>query len=363
MSNHSFFMPTKIFIGSPVNFKNEFIGLGNHAFIVTGKSSAKNGSLSDVLNLLNELNINHTIFDEVEENPTLENVNAAAKAGEGKACDFVIAIGGGSPMDASKAIAILLANTDKRCEDLFGLQSISSLPIVAIPTTAGTGSETTPFAVLTHHEKKTKISIPIPVFATKTFLCADYMEGMPDNVTLSTAVDVISHVIEGYLATNANVITDMLVEPTVKLFAQCIPALTSRKFTKEIREKLIVASTMAGMIIAQTKTTLPHQLGYALTYYKGLPHGFACGVFMHEFLKLNKNEQKVNNVINWLGFNNLTEVKAFFDDVITSKPKVTLEEVDEYVSVLMEMPSRLANYPFGVTDKELVEMYVGSLGV
>lgn len=163
-----FFMPTKVLMGKGVvlNNSNLLKKFGNKALIVTGRySSKKNGSLDDVVSALKKENMDYIIFDEIEENPSVESVAKAAQLGKNENVDFIIGIGGGSPLDASKAIGVMIKNKDLTSETLFSSEVLESIDIVCVPTTAGTGSETTQYAIITDHKNKTKRNLGQSIFA------------------------------------------------------------------------------------------------------------------------------------------------------------------------------------------------------
>lgn len=156
--NLGFYMPTKVIVGKDcVRENSDVFKIGKKALIVTGKKSAKlSGALDDVKYALEKNNIEYVIFDKVMSNPTVECVYDGAETAMEEEVDFVIAIGGGSPMDSAKAIA-LLAVSDIERKNLFdGNIGNKALPMIHIPTTAGTGSEVTPYAILTNHENRQK---------------------------------------------------------------------------------------------------------------------------------------------------------------------------------------------------------------
>lgn len=231
MQEFQYLMPTKILFGQGVIKKNAslFKEYGKKALIVTGKHSAKkNGSLDDILEVLKRNGIAYSIFDEIEENPSLETVEKGADFGKKEKIDFIIAIGGGSPLDAAKAINLLIANEDSSKEDLYILKPMKTLPGIAVPTTAGTGSETTPYAILTNHQKKTKINIVHKVFFDLALLDPEYMMAMPEAITINTALDALSHLVEGYLTVKANLFSDIWAEKGLNLFSECMDALKKR---------------------------------------------------------------------------------------------------------------------------------------
>ena len=204
------YMPTKVFFGSGCVSENgaELKALGSRAMIVTGKHSSRiNGSLAAVEQALQANGQTYVIFDEIEENPSVETVAVAAGIAVKEQVDFFVAVGGGSPMDASKAISLLAANPsaiDHAEERLYHPEPMQGYPVAAVPTTSGTGSEVTPYAILTRHDLHTKQSIAHKWFADLAFVDAGYLKTSSYENMVSTCVDALAHLIESYLNTNAN---------------------------------------------------------------------------------------------------------------------------------------------------------------
>ncbi len=174
-----YYMPVKVYDEPECvrNHAEEISSLGSHALIVTGRRSAfSNGSFDDISAILKERGIRFEVFSEVEENPSVETVFLAKDRFGSENIDFVIGLGGGSPMDAAKAIALVLLHDDYRPKDLYDTKKEStSLPLVCIPTTCGTGSEVTGVSVLTRHDKKTKISMVHKVFPAIALIDGKYL--------------------------------------------------------------------------------------------------------------------------------------------------------------------------------------------
>ncbi|MCY6483417.1 iron-containing alcohol dehydrogenase family protein [Clostridium aestuarii] len=364
MKDFRYFMPTEIFYGKNiVKNKAELIeSFGKRAFVITGKSSSKkNGSLEDVINVLKEKNVDYYIFDEVEENPSLETVEKAAQIGREKDVDYIIGIGGGSPIDTSKAVGIMLKNKEAEIENLFTEPKLESIPIIAIPTTAGTGTEVTPYAIFTDHRVKTKRNFYQKVFPKVAFLDAKYLMTAPESVTINTAIDALSHLIEGYLTTKANFLSDAVAEKGIKIFGECIEAMKNRDFTYEIREKLLLMSTLGGMVITQTGTSLPHGMGYSLTYFKGIPHGRANGLLLKAYLELCHDKKKVNNILTLINLNSLNEFGCFLQEILGRKESINKEEMNEYAEVIINNKAKLKNHPDKVTKEDIFNIYKKSL--
>jgi alcohol dehydrogenase class IV len=282
---------TKVLFGKGCLITNKAMlnKYGKRALIVTGKRSAKaSGALAHVEEILKEYNIAYSIYDKVENNPSLENVAEGGKAAREFKADFIIGIGGGSPLDASKAVAVLATNDIEPLELYKNVFGNKPLPIVAIPTTAGTGSEVTPYSILTRDDMKTKMSFGNEdTFPKLAFIDATYTESMSYETTVDTAVDALSHAMEGFLSKRSTPVSDVLAVEAIKVFAECSRALSENDIDFNIREKLLYVSVLGGMVISHTGTTIMHGLGYSLTYFKDIPHGRANGFFMREYLKYN----------------------------------------------------------------------------
>lgn len=357
-------MPTKILVGKNIILENieVFNKHGNKALIVTGRKSAKiNGSLKDVEEALERNNIEYKLFDEVEENPSLETIYKAAKLGREFGAEFIIGIGGGSPLDASKAIGVMIKNPEVTIDSIFTNKKLESIDIITVPTTAGTGSETTQYSIVTVHKEKTKKNLGQEIFPKVSFLDARYMENMPYSITLSTAIDAFSHLVESYLNTNANIITDGLIEKALNIFAKTIPALNKGEFSYKDRENLMMVSTMAGMVIAQTGTSLPHGMGYALTYFKNIPHGLANGCLYKEYLNIFKNREKVDNIWKALGLNSYEELIDILEKLIVVKVEITKEEIENYTEAMISNKGKLKNHPEEVSYEDIFNIYYKSL--
>lgn len=363
MEKFKYFMPTNVLAGSNCVIENENIWakLGKKAFIITGKNSAKKcGALDDVISVLSKLGIQHIIFNDIEENPSFETVEKAVEIGKKEMVDFVVGIGGGSPMDASKAIAYLLKNTETKLEDLLELGEGETIPLVEIPTTSGTGSEVTQYAILTNHKLKTKLALKRQLFPTYSFLDVKYHASMSEYVTINTLIDALSHVIESYCTINANFFSNLINAGALQVFATCKKDIENKNFTLEIREKLLYISTLAGITIAQTATSLPHGMGYALSYYKNVPHGIANGILLVEYLKHCK-EEKVAEILKMLEFKDLDEFAKFLKSVLIFDAEITKEEINSYSDEMVANTAKLVSLGKPISKEEIVEIYEKSI--
>ncbi|OOB80288.1 MAG: hypothetical protein BEN19_05700 [Epulopiscium sp. Nuni2H_MBin003] len=357
-----FEMPTKIVVGA-INEQAQLLkDLGTKACIVTGfSSSKKNGSLDDVIGALKSVDINYMVFDRIEENPKLETLEQAKDEALKEGCDFVIGIGGGSPLDAAKGIAIMIKNPHIGANNLVGNGKLDATPVVAVPTTAGTGSETTQYAILTDTKLGTKINFGQKVFPVIAFLDAKYMMDMPVDVTRSTALDAFSHLAESFLSLRSNMLSEIFVKEGLTLFRKCIPALLEGIFTKEDRENLLITSTLGGIAIAQTGTLIPHTMGYSMTYYKQIPHGIANIMFYREYLSSFKDKTKVNTIVELLGFKDLAELCNMIDKLVEVKISCTDDEIKKYTDYVFREKAKLANHPDHITEQDIYRIYRESI--
>lgn len=359
-----FSMPTKIYFGEDVilKYKEEFSAIGSKALIVTGRSSAKkNGSYDDVKKALNETGVEYVLFDEVEENPSLETIEKGSHIGKLNKVDFVIGIGGGSPMDAAKAIALFIKNPEVNKDNIFSGRKLDSIPVVAVATTSGTGSEVTQYSIVTSTKEKTKKNLGQSIFPKIAFLDSKYTNDLPYEITVNTAIDAFTHLVEGYLNTNSSYMSDVYGEKGFELFKYCFEKLVSKDLNPEFRKKVMMASVMGGIQIAQNGTSLPHGMGYPLTYFKGLAHGLANGVLTIEYLKSFKDQTKINRMLNILGFNHLEELEAIFNSLIDVKVDITKEEINDYSKRFYSNKEKLKNHTEEVSLEDIIGIYSKSL--
>lgn len=289
-----YFMPTKIFFSQKVVEKNKevFKNFGKMALIVTGRTSSRiNGSLNDIESVLRSLSIEFYTYDKIEENPTFEQIRQAVKELESYSFDFVIGVGGGSPLDSAKAIAVLLKNRSLSVEDLYDVSKYtSSLPIIAIPTTSGTGSEVTQYSVLTDDTGFKRGFAHDLIFPTVALIDPLYTMSMSVSLTRSTGLDALCHAVEGFLSKRATPISDLYAVESMRLIKQNLPRALEDQKDFEARAAMSFASCLAGMVISQTSTTLAHVLGYPLSTFKGIRHGDATAAFLDVVVQAAQDE-------------------------------------------------------------------------
>lgn len=285
-----FYLNTKIFFGAGAvsQGKEHIAALGSKALLVTGRRSAiSSGALDDVLALLKELHISWQVFDQVGENPDLDTIMQGATMMSGSGCDLVIGIGGGSPLDAAKAISTVCAN-QLGIDEIYHTEKFhKAYPIVAIPTTSGTGSEATQYSVLTDLRSGKKAGWGHPLaFPRLALVDPAYTLSTSCEVTQNTAIDALSHLLEGLYCRQREPLIFPLIHKGIALIVQHLPRALQNPDDLPARAALSQASLYGGMTIAQGSTSLQHSIGYPLTSAFGVPHGLANGIVMPQIMEL-----------------------------------------------------------------------------
>ena len=290
------FMPVKLVTGAGCvrGSAKDLANLGRICLIVTGKTSAKTcGALQDVTDTLDGNGQQWVLFDAIGQNPKLTDCMAAARKAIDAGADFVVGIGGGSALDAAKCIAVLAANPGLTQAQLYAFDwAKKPLKIVAVGTTAGTGSEVTKVSVITTEDGRKKSFHHESIFPTLSLGDAKYTMSVPPMVTRSTMVDVLSHCAESFFSRSANHLSRSYAVEGIRLLLPVFRRMAEKgcdDLDEAAREQLYCASIYGGLAINVTGTCFPHTMGYLLTESFGIPHGTACAVFQKEFFRYNKS--------------------------------------------------------------------------
>jgi alcohol dehydrogenase len=260
--------------------------------LVTSPGMTKRGVTHRVQGLLEGKTV--TVHDEVGPNPTIESIEAAREEYIPHGIKGIVAIGGGSVLDTAKSLALLLTppNQNVPLDDHFyqgrPLREETPLPLVAVPTTAGTGSEVTPFATLWDADRKKKQSLTTHhMHPTTALLDPELTKGLPPEVALPSGFDALSHALESVWNHNATPITRMYATRAVRLILENLPNVIHADATLHQRSRMLEGSLLAGLAIATTRTALAHSISYPLTSHYGLPHGYACSFTLPALLRYN----------------------------------------------------------------------------
>jgi alcohol dehydrogenase len=285
-----FQMPTKIFFGPGTiaqlkDIVEEELRAAN-LFLVTDKGILECGIAEKVTSQFPDI----PVFDEVEQNPKHMTVNKAGKLVRTLEPDLIIGLGGGSSLDAAKALALLATNPGN-IEDYEGREKYKSppLPVLAIPTTCGTASEVTWVSVITHTERKFKMSIKGPLlFPAVALVDPDLLKTLPPHLIASTGLDALTHAIEAYTVKPATFITDIFARASLKYIFQSLEeAYEDIQGNAKAREMLMLGSMLAGMAFGNSDVGAVHCISEAVGSFYDTPHGVANAVFLPHVMDFN----------------------------------------------------------------------------
>lgn len=255
---------------------------GKKALIVisAGTSMKKYGYLDKVIELLKDNDTEAVVFDKILPNPIKGHVMEAAALCRAEQCDFVIGLGGGSSIDSAKAIAVMACNEGDYWDYVIGgsgkgRPAAKALPIIAIPTTAGTGTEADPWTVITNEEKQEKIGFGNQhTFPALSIVDPELMVSIPPHLTAYQGFDAFFHAAEGFLANCATPISDLYALEAIRLLYKYLPVAVKDGKNLKARAKVAWASTLAGLVESTSSCTSEHSLEHAMSaYYPALPHG------------------------------------------------------------------------------------------
>jgi len=359
--NFNVSIPTKIISGIDCISQNAgLLALGKNAFIVCGARGAKlSGALDDVTAALDSLEIKYTVFNKSRENPPVEMCFEGGKLCRKAGADLVIGIGGGSALDAAKAIALFAANPELDMLDVYNKdkKKLSPLPLIAVPTTSGTGSEANGTSVLSLPDGLKKLS-----FATEwprvSFLDPKYTYSLSHETTLSCALDAFSHAVESYLSPKSTPLSRMMATFAAKSIFNIIKKQNT-VYTPEERQELQNAACAGGIAISITGTGFPHPLGYSITMLDGVPHGSACAVFYKYYIEYNQKADEGERLISELCREIGTtpeELSVLIPTLSGVKLELTDEEIEKRVS-LIAGAKNYVNSPYVLSDEEKTEIY------
>lgn len=308
------------------------------------------------------------VFGDLDPNPTVENVDNCAEVIRNNNIEFIVALGGGSALDCAKAAGTICLTDDSIVKyHGTGIQiPFEHLPLIAIPSTAGTGSEVTCVSVLT--DKKLGKKAPIVsdgFYPDLALIDPELTYSMPSKVTAQTGIDVLSHALEGFWSKNHQPICDALALHATELVFEYLLKAYSEPDNMEAREKMAEASLIAGLAFSLPKTTASHACSFPLTNIYHIPHGEACGLTLDYFARINGNADggRLNDFAFKLGFSDAEEMANEIHDL---KEKMGLmndlkgfnlndDNIDELVKISRH--PNLYNNPVEITDEMLLEMY------
>ena len=356
--------------------------LGPRILIVTDPLLSKMGLYKPLVDQLLSLGAKIKIYDEVNEDPSIENLEAAIEEATIFLTTGILGFGGGSPMDVAKLTALLLGSNDK-IDEIWGVNNVVGprLPLALIPTTSGTGSEVTPISIITlsNYEKKgvsSKVIIP-DLAVLDPLLTVD----LPSKTTASTGIDAMVHAIEAYTSKSANnnPISKALAEKALNLIGgSIIQAVQNGKNDEESRNKMLLGSLMAGMSFANSPVAAVHALAYPLGGKYKITHGLSNALILPYVLTFNMKDEETKNSYLYLSeiiFPQIKHIKntqdksiAFINEFINLSKRLNLPTKIRELGIpkkacremsieAMKQERLLINNPIGLTQKDIQKIY------
>jgi alcohol dehydrogenase class IV len=289
MKEFEYFMPVRLVFGRGKVSEAGALAAryGTKVMVVTGRSSTKKtGLLDKVITILKKEGLECLVFDKVEENPltvlAAEGASEAIEAG----CDVVLGLGGGSALDAAKAIAFMAVNEGSVSEYIYGRQGLGALPVIAIPTTAGTGSEADSLAMLTNPETKDKKSLKSPyIYPKAAVIDPELMATLPRHLVAATGFDALCHNIEAFAARRSNLISNQLAIKGIEIISTNLPRVYENPDDIEAWGNMALASTFGGMAIDAAGVALAHGLEHSVSGLLNVRHGEGLAAILVPFME------------------------------------------------------------------------------
>lgn len=357
---------------------NEFHARGfKKALVANDPDLLKFGVTKKVTDLLDEANIPYVVYSDIQPNPTIENVKGGVKAFKDAGADCIIAVGGGSAMDTSKAIGII--NTNPEFADVRSLEGVADTknpctPILAVPTTAGTAAEVTINYVITDVEKKRKfVCVDVHDIPVVAFVDPDMMSTMPASLTAATGMNALTHAIEGYITAGAWELSDMFHLKAIQMIAKNLRGAVNGEPAG--REAMALAQYIAGMGFSNVGLGVDHSMAHTLSAYYGMPHGKACATLLPTVMAYNApvSGEKYRDIADAFGVEGaytmdledarnaaINAVKKLGEDVgivMSLKDVVPMEDVDALSADALKDACTPGN-PRPVTVEDIKEMFV-----
>lgn len=287
MQPFEFFMGSRVIFGrGKLDTLSEVAGeFDGRALLVTGKGSMKStGVLDRVQEGLGKAGKEYTLFEGVEENPSAETVDRGATTARDAECSFIVGLGGGSALDAAKAIAVAVSHDGSIWEYVEGGPepkpiTPATLPLLLIPSTSGTGSETSPYSVITNREMRVKDTLVSPHLYPRAAIVDPLLAAsMGPELTAATGMDAFCHALEGYTSRFSQPLTDLVALDALERVIRSLPRAVACGDDAEARDDLAWAATLAGMVIGQTGCTLVHAMSHPVSANFPISHGTACAL-------------------------------------------------------------------------------------
>ncbi len=335
MKSFSFSVPQDIIVGKGCISKlPEVAGKmgGKHALIISGPHLEKMGVVQKVVDYLTEAGIDADVFTDVEGNPSVTTVDKATDKYKECGADFIVAFGGGSPMDVAKAVAVV-GKYGGSITEYEGAHKVpgKTIPLVAIPTTAGTGSEVTAFSVITDHSRDYKLTVfsyeLLPAYA---LLDPELIMTAPASVTAACGIDAFIHAEEAYVSTDASPFSDAMAEKAMELIGGNIRRFVANRGDAEAAEAMMVGSLFAGIAFSYARLGNVHAMSHPVSAYFDVPHGIANAVLLPVIVEYNAlaDHGRYRKIYNYI-----SQIPAYEDEFESMMLVDAVRELNEAIGI------------------------------
>ena len=351
MKPFTFSVPQNIIVGKGSLNQLPEIGrkLGTHAFIISGPHLNKMGVVKGCADKLEAAGIAVDSFTETEGNPSVETVDRAAAAFQASGADFIVALGGGSPMDVAKAVGVVAKYVGSITEyEGGGKVPGEIIPIIAIPTTAGTGSEVTAFSVITDHSRNYKLTVfsykLIPAYA---ILDAELLTTAPVSVAAACGIDAMVHALEAYISTDASPFSDAMAEKALELIGANIRKYVANRKNIDAAEAMLTGSLFAGIAFSWARLGNVHAMSHPVSAFFNVPHGVANAILLPTIVEYNAlaDDGKYLTIYNYI-----SETPAMPEEFV---PEMLTDKLRE-LNASLGIPASLSEV--GVTEDKFDAM-------
>jgi len=352
MRTYIFQVPPRIIFGNGVVAQagREAARFGRRALVVTGKnSSARTGSLDAVCASLQEADVAPVVFAQVESDPSVQTVQAGAELARKEQCDVIVGLGGGSPLDAAKGISLLLTHPGQLADYTTKPAENQGMPIISIPTTAGTASEITRFTVITDTERQIKMSLQGPALIPSVALLDPQLTlTMPGHVTAATGMDALTHAVEAYISKLATPMSDLHALEAIRLIGANLIKAVDSPDNLEARGAMLLGQMHAGIAFSNSSVALVHAMSRPMGALFGIPHGHANAMLLPLVMDFNRSAvpERYRDIAQALG----EKVQDLSLRDAAKTTVLSIEELFEETGLEQHLSA------FGVQDKDIERM-------
>lgn len=352
MKDFIFSVPQNILVGTGSIRKlpevSKKIG-GTHAFIISGPHLNKMGLVTSCAIGLEKSGINVDTFTKIEGNPSVETVDKAAAAFKASGADFIVALGGGSPIDVAKAVGVV-AKYGKSITEYEGSDKVPGdiIPMIAIPTTAGTGSEVTAFSVITDHTRSYKLTVfSFKLIPSYAILDANLLTTVPASIAAACGIDALVHALEAYISTAVSPFSDAMAEKALELIGGNIRKYVANRGDEPAAEAMMVGSLFAGIAFSWARLGNVHAMSHPVSAYFDVPHGVANAILLPTIVEYNAlaDDGKYQKIYNYISKVKVEEQKF--------EPSMLAKELRE-LNASLGIPARLSEV--GVKEEKINAM-------